>query len=123
MTPPPKASRIESRSAPGEDELVGEGFDGGEALVAFAGGDEEDCRLGVGREASEEGFVPEGPDFGRGDDEGLGRAAGVEFAEARIEGAEKAGRDGDVVAGLRSGDANDGHGGLMVQDEVSGQWC
>ncbi len=41
-TPPPKARRRESRSAACGGELLGKGFDGGETLVAFAGGVEED---------------------------------------------------------------------------------
>ena len=80
-----------------EDELLGEGFDGGEAFVAFAGGEEEDGRLGVGWEAGEETPMPEGPDSGRGDDKGLWGATGVELAQAWVEGAQKAGADGDVV--------------------------
>jgi len=49
-------------------ELLGEGFDAGHALVALACGVEED---GWGFfEAGEEGLGPEGPDVGRGDDEG-----------------------------------------------------
>ena len=93
-----------------EDELLGEGFDGGEAFVAFAGREEEDGWLGVGWEAGEETPMPESPDLGRGDDEGLGRLytpasklagdpvfARVELAQAWVEGAQKAGADGDVV--------------------------
>ena len=36
------------------------------------------------------------------------------YAQAGVKGAEKAGRDGDVVGSLRGGDADGGHGSSMV---------
>ncbi len=102
----------------GEGELLGEGFDLGEALVALAGGEEEGGGLLVCWEGGEEGFVPEGPDVGRGDDEEFGGFVGGEFAEAGVEGAEKAGGDGDVVGGLRGGDGDGGHGGYGIAGHV-----
>jgi hypothetical protein len=97
-------------------ELVSEGFDLGEALVGLAGGVEEDDGLSILGEAGEEVFVPEGPDVGRGDDEGARWLAGVELAQAGVEGAEKAWSDVDVVSSLRGGDSNGGHGEFMVRD-------
>ena len=98
----------------GVGELLGEGLDVGEALVALAGREEEDGGLGVGREGCEECFVPERPDVGRGDDEVRRARPAFNLAQARIKGAEEAGRDGDVVRCLRSGDADGGHGEAMV---------
>lgn len=49
------------------------------------------------REGGEDGFGPELPDLGRGDDEGAVGLGGVELFEAGGEGAEEAGADGDIV--------------------------
>ncbi len=100
---------------PGGGKLLGEGFYAREALVAFAGGVEEDGGglLSLG-EGGEEGFGPEGPDLGRGDDEGAEGFAWVEPAEARVEGAQEPGSDGDVVGCGRGGDGDDGHDVSMV---------
>ena len=66
--------------------------------------------------------MPEGPDVGRGYDEGSRRPAGVELAQAGVESAEKARGDVDVVSGLRCGDADGRHGELMVpQGAVEGR--
>jgi hypothetical protein len=67
--------------------LLGEGFDAGEPLVAFAAWEEENG--GRFFEGGEEWLGPEGPDVGRGDDEGAKGSFGIELAEAGMEGAEK----------------------------------
>ena len=77
----------------GEDELLGEGFDRGEAFVAFAGGEEQGCWLLVVGERRQEGLVPERPDCGRGHDEDVLRVESFgcgKLAQAGIESAEQA---------------------------------
>ena len=96
-------------------ELVGEGFDAGEALVGFAAGKEEDgwglaLVLGSWRRR----VRPESPDVGRGDDEGPEGFVFVEFFEARIEGAEEVRAYGDVVVCGGRVDGDDGHGISIV---------
>ncbi len=62
---------------PGEGKLLGEGLDGGEALVRFAGGEKEHGGL-LGRgKAGEEGLVPERPDCGEVTTKRRGVFAGV----------------------------------------------
>ena len=93
-------------------ELLGESFDGREAFVDFACGQEEDLRR-CG-EAGEKRFRPGLPDVRGGDDEDARGFGGEEFSDARVEGAEDSGCDVDLVRGGGSGDGDGGHVMSMI---------
>ena len=80
--------------------------------MAFAGREKED--FGGSGEGFEEGFGPQGPYVGGGDDEVAGGFTRGEFAQAGVEGAEDSGGYGDVVGGGGGGDLDDGHCLVMV---------
>ena len=87
-------------------ELLGEAFDLSEALVALAGGEEEDGGLAIFGKGGEEVLAPESPDLGRGDDEGTGRAA---EALRRGRAGKKIAADEDGVLGGNRSDLKSGH--------------
>ncbi len=90
-----------------------EGFDGGEALESFAGGQEEDRRGGARRERGEKAAGPEGPDLGRGEDDEA-TAAGEQGPQAGVEAGEESGTENDAVGGGGSRDRNRSHAAFMV---------
>lgn len=101
----------------GEGQLVGKGLDAGEALVGFAGPEKEHGGASVGVEGLEDGLRPEAPDRGRGDqEEARQRCGGLDpqqLAQARLEGEEKVGADGDIVGGGGRGDGDRGGFGRL----------
>src|SRR6185437_10893016 len=80
-----------------------------QALVPLTCGKEKDKGVSVARKGCEEPLMPERPYLGRGNNEGLQRPWRGELAQARIERAEQARRDDNVIHSLRSGDTNRGH--------------
>jgi hypothetical protein len=101
----------------GGAELLREGFDAAHALVALARGVKEDGWRFF--EGGEEGLRPEGPDVGRGDDEGAEGLLGVELLQTCREGAEEVWGDGDVVGCRWRVDWNDGHDVFIVSHVIA----
>ena len=98
---------------PGKGELLGEGLDRGEAFVRFACGEKRNGGLmGSGKLARKP--RARAPKSGRGDDEEARGLAGCQPAQTRVERAQKAGGDVDVVHGGGGSNANGGHNEVMV---------
>jgi len=87
-----------------------EAFDGAEALVRLAFGDEEDDWLLRAREAAEERFAVESKDACGGDDEAGAVGDDAIFADFREESAAKS----DGINALRAADAEERHGAFIV---------